>query len=157
MQNMKPLPFVKSNTEGVDRVRKEEGRYAFFMESSSIEYQTERDCRLTMLGGPLDSKGYGIALRKNSKYRDAFNSRILELQEKGELEKLKVKWWKSVEKGGGKCNKEQVTSTGGAQPLTLGHVGGVFVVLLGGCGLACVMAFIEFLWKSRKLAQHEGV
>ena len=41
--------------------------------------------------------------------------------------------------------------------MTLGHVGGVFVVLLGGCALACVMAFIEFLWKSRKLAQNEGV
>jgi len=33
----------------------------------------------------------------DSKYRTAFNSRILELAEQGELEKLKQKWWKNTE------------------------------------------------------------
>ena len=31
------------------------------MESNSIQYQTERNCELTQIGGLLDSKGYGIA------------------------------------------------------------------------------------------------
>lgn len=31
------------------------------MESTSIEYVTERNCDLTQVGGMLDTKGYGIA------------------------------------------------------------------------------------------------
>lgn len=51
-----------SNEEGVDRVDKGKGSYAFLMESTSIEYVIERKCELTQIGGMLDSKGYGIAM-----------------------------------------------------------------------------------------------
>ena len=60
--NSDPTNFMKSNGEGIDRVIKEEGKYAFLMESTTIEYITERKCGLTQIGGLLDSKGYGIAL-----------------------------------------------------------------------------------------------
>ena len=36
--------------------------YAFLMESTTIEYNIERECDTTQIGGLLDSKGYGIAL-----------------------------------------------------------------------------------------------
>ena len=32
------------------------------MESTTVEYTIERNCKLTQIGGLLDSKGYGIAL-----------------------------------------------------------------------------------------------
>lgn len=67
MMSMKPSPFVKSNDEGIKRVMSAKGQYAYFMESVSIEYHTQRECKLTQLGGLLDSKGYGIALRKSMK------------------------------------------------------------------------------------------
>lgn len=51
-----------SNQEGVDRVKKENGKYAFLIESIPMEYQTNRHCMLTQVGELLDSKGYGIAL-----------------------------------------------------------------------------------------------
>lgn len=35
------------------------------MESSSIEYVIERDCDVTQIGGLLDDKGYGIAMKKS--------------------------------------------------------------------------------------------
>ena len=54
--------MVGSNQDGIDKVLQEQGTYAFFMESTTIEYQTERDCRLQQIGGKLDSKSYGIAL-----------------------------------------------------------------------------------------------
>ena len=54
--------FVGSNSAGVDRVQKENGKYAFLMESTSVEYTVERRCDLIQIGGLLDSKGYGIAL-----------------------------------------------------------------------------------------------
>jgi len=52
------------------QVRKEDGMYAFFMEAAVIEYHIERKCDLTMIGGLLDSKGYGIALPPSKFKRD---------------------------------------------------------------------------------------
>ena len=39
----------------------------------------------------------------------------------------------------------------------LPNVGGVFVVLLGGMGVACLIAAVEFLWESKNTAKEEGV
>ena len=74
---------------GLDRVRKEDGMYAFFMEAASIEYHVERYCDLKQLGGLLDSKGYGIALPKDSPYTAAISAGVLSLQEDGVL---KAEW-----------------------------------------------------------------
>ena len=60
--------FVKSNSEGTDRVMKDNGKYAFLMESTSVEFIVERRCELTKVGGLLDTKGYGIALPPSKKY-----------------------------------------------------------------------------------------
>ena len=62
--------FASSNNAGKERVHKENGKYAFLMESTSVEYILERECELTQIGGLLDSKGYGIALppSKNKLY-----------------------------------------------------------------------------------------
>ena len=62
MESAKPSVYTSGNAEGIDRVRKEDGAYAFFMEAASIEYHIERKCDLMQLGGLLDSKGYGVAL-----------------------------------------------------------------------------------------------
>lgn len=57
-----PSVFVKTNSEGLDKVKKED--YAFLMESSSLEYLVAKECDLTPVGAVLGSNGYGIALRK---------------------------------------------------------------------------------------------
>jgi ionotropic glutamate receptor len=44
-----------------------------------------------------------------------------------------------------------------ANELSLANVGGVFVVLLAGMGLACLIAVFEFIWKSRQLATSDHV
>lgn len=62
MDSAKSSVFTSSNKEGVDRVLKGKGSYAFLMESTSIEYVIETNCELTQVGGLLDSKGYGIAM-----------------------------------------------------------------------------------------------
>ena len=51
-----PDVFVGSNDEGIERVEKADGKYAFFMESSSIQYIIERNCAVTQIGGTLDTK-----------------------------------------------------------------------------------------------------
>jgi ionotropic kainate glutamate receptor 2 len=60
MKNSEVL--ASTNEQGLSWVKK--GGYAFFMESTSIEYITERDCEVARVGDLLDSKGYGIAMRK---------------------------------------------------------------------------------------------
>lgn len=59
MQSAQPGVLLTNNDEGIERVKK--GNFAFLMESTTIEYYTERDCELTQIGTLLDSKGYGIA------------------------------------------------------------------------------------------------
>lgn len=50
--------------KGVKRAADENQKYAFLMESSQIEYETERHCSLTQVGKTIDNKGYGIAMKK---------------------------------------------------------------------------------------------
>jgi glutamate receptor, ionotropic, invertebrate len=57
MDSQRPTVFTTSNAEGVERVKKGKGGYAYLMESTSIEYTTERNCELTQIGSMLDSKG----------------------------------------------------------------------------------------------------
>lgn len=58
-----PDLLVPQNIDGVQKVL--DDNYAFLMESTSIEYQLARLCNLTQIGGLLDEKGYGIAMRKS--------------------------------------------------------------------------------------------
>ena len=53
--------------------------------------------------------------------------------------------------------QKEDTRANKASELSLANVGGVFVVLLAGMGLACLIAVFEFIWKSRKLASSENV
>lgn len=62
MQREQEEVLMPSNAAGVNKVVMESGKYAFFMESSTIEYIVERNCKLQKIGGNLDSKSYGIAL-----------------------------------------------------------------------------------------------
>ncbi|KFB52145.1 AGAP000801-PA-like protein [Anopheles sinensis] len=156
MESARPSVFAASNIEGVERVVKGKGSYAFLMESTSIEYVIERNCELTQVGGMLDSKGYGIAMPPNSPFRTAISSAVLKLQEEGKLHILKTRWWKE-KRGGGSCRDDTSKSSSTANELGLANVGGVFVVLMGGMGVACVIAVCEFVWKSRKVAVEERV
>ncbi|KAH8020804.1 hypothetical protein HPB51_004626 [Rhipicephalus microplus] len=146
MWNVMKDDLVSSNTEGVERV--ERGGYAFLMESASIEYVAQRRCELTQLRGLLDSKGYGIAMPQGSPYRSVLSSTILSLQESGTLQTLKDRWWK-VNDPARRCPDDQAASrTDAVSELGLPKVGGVFVVLLAGLGLACLIAFAEFFFKA---------
>ena len=41
--------MLSSNSEGVEKVEDANGKYAFFMESASIEYLVERHCKLSQV------------------------------------------------------------------------------------------------------------
>ena len=136
--------MVESNSEGMAKVLEEDGGYAFFMESTTIEYQVERNCKLTQIGGLLDSKSYGVALPQGSQLRSLVSSAIIRLREEGVIARLKKKWWQQ-ERGGGACQAEEAAA-GGVSELTLENVGGIFLVLLIGLLTGSLVAVVEVYW-----------
>ncbi|KAF7274436.1 hypothetical protein GWI33_012907 [Rhynchophorus ferrugineus] len=133
-----PEYMTKDNEEGVKRVESE--NYAYFMESTTIEYIVQRHCSLAQVGGLLDDKGYGIAMKKESPYRNDLSTAVIKLQETGKLTQLKIKWWKE-KRGGSTCSVSSETSE--AEALGLKNVGGVFLVLFVGAFLGLVGSFTE--------------
>ncbi|XP_035383555.1 glutamate receptor 3a isoform X4 [Electrophorus electricus] len=70
MKSAEPSVFVKTTPDGVARVRKSKGKFAFLLESTMNEYIEQRKpCDTMKVGGNLDSKGYGIATPKGSALR----------------------------------------------------------------------------------------
>uniref|UniRef100_A0AAQ5ZP34 Glutamate receptor n=1 Tax=Amphiprion ocellaris TaxID=80972 RepID=A0AAQ5ZP34_AMPOC len=146
MRSADPTVFVKNTNEGVVRVRKSKGKYAYLLESSMNEYIEQRKpCDTMKVGGNLDSKGYGVATPKGSPLRNPVNLAVLKLNEQGLLDKLKNRWWYDK----GECGTGGGDSKDKTSALSLSNVAGVFYILIGGLGLAMMVALVEFCYKSR--------
>lgn len=79
--------IMASNPDGLEKVIEQDGGYAFLMESSSIQYIIERNCKLTQIGGNLDNKGYGIPMHPHSPYKSLLDYAILQAQESNKSHK----------------------------------------------------------------------
>jgi len=69
------------------------------------------------------------------------------MQEKGEIQKLYNRWWK----GGSTCMRDEKKDSK-ANALNVENVGGIFVVLLGGCVLAIFVSLFEFVYYAKRNA-----
>ncbi|CAH4033917.1 glutamate receptor ionotropic, kainate 3-like [Pieris brassicae] len=132
--------LVVDNDVGVELV--ENSTYAFFMESTSIEYTKERHCDLLQVGGLLDSKSYAIGMKKGSPYRFYINDALIQLKEAGEIQKLKDLWWKE-KRGGGRCGETQDEAQ---KQLGMKNMLGAFVVLGVGCCIGLLISILDMLW-----------
>ncbi|XP_061103622.1 glutamate receptor 1-like isoform X3 [Conger conger] len=146
MKSADPSVFVKTTDEGVARVRRSKGKYAYLLESTMNEYIEQRKpCDTMKVGGNLDSKGYGVATPKGSALRIPVNLAVLKLNEQAVLDKLKNKWWYDK----GECGSKDSARKDKTSALSLSNVAGVFYILIGGLGLAMLVALVEFCYKSR--------
>lgn len=85
-----------------------------------------------------------------SPWRDKVSLSILDLQEKGIIQMLYDKWWKS----GLTCIRDEIKNKDGkANPLDFQNIGGVFVVLFVGLVLAIMIAFVEFIYKYKNTSK----
>lgn len=80
----------------------------------------------------------------------------MQLLNRRQLERLKEKWWNSNPKNI-KCDKQDDQSDG----ISIQNIGGVFIVIFVGIGLACITLAFEYWWyKYRKgskvIAVQEG-
>ncbi|CAG9860597.1 unnamed protein product [Phyllotreta striolata] len=133
-----PNDMMATTTDGIQRVL--EGNYAFFMESATIAYTVRRHCNLTSYGGLLDSKGFGIAVKKGSNLLGPLNRAIIKLQSSGELQRLKNVWW-NEKYAGDPCDAED-----DSVPLdkTVPHVNGLIAITFLGIAIAFVSSVLEF-------------
>ena len=70
MSGLGPAVMVKTHVEGLKKLRKSKGQYAFLLESSVNEYLNEQQpCNTMKVGNNLDSKGYGVATPVGSEFR----------------------------------------------------------------------------------------
>lgn len=81
-----------------------------------------------------------------SPWRDKISLAILELQEKGEIQMLYNKWWKSPKD---QCVADKSRQSNKANALGVNNIGGVFVLLLCGLAFAVLIAILEFCHNSR--------
>ena len=66
MRNSERSPFANTTQEGVEKVRKSNGKYAFLLESAMNDYyNSQPPCDTMMVGSLLDSKSYGIGVSKH--------------------------------------------------------------------------------------------
>ncbi|CAG9788011.1 unnamed protein product [Diatraea saccharalis] len=143
-QEMSKQKMPSNNDIGINKVMTE--NYAFLMESTSIEYTIERNCEVTMVGEPLDSKGYGIAMKKNSTYRHEMNLALLNLQEAGVLREMKRKWW-NEKHGGGACKEVDEHES---SKLSMASFLGLFLVLVVGCALGVLLSCCDLALAARR-------
>lgn len=103
----------------------------------------------------------------DSPYRGALSEAVLLMQESGEISAMKIKWWKE-KRGGGACTVckqknwfinllkitflQKTAAEGGADELTVANVGGVFVVLMSGGGVAVLVSIFEMLYDVKNRA-----
>ncbi|XP_053604549.1 glutamate receptor ionotropic, kainate 2-like [Plodia interpunctella] len=148
--HMRQHRMPDSNNEGINKVLNES--YAFLAESTTIEYTVERNCNVTMVGNLLDSKGYGLAMKKNSPYRQELNLALLRFQEAGILREMKHKWWKEMH-GGGACDVAEEYAN---EELRMANFLGLFLVLVVGSALGIVVSCVDLAWAAARSTREPG-
>ncbi|KAG8282323.1 Ionotropic receptor 25a [Homalodisca vitripennis] len=150
-QAMKEAKMPATLDEAVKRVRdspsSSEG-FAYLGDATDIKYLAMTNCDLQMVGDEFSRKPYAIAVQQGSPLKDQFNNAILQLLNKRRLEKLKETWW-TLNPEKKMCEKQDDQSDG----ISIHNIGGVFIVIFVGIGLACITLALEYWWyKYRKPA-----
>ncbi|KAM3611627.1 uncharacterized protein V6R79_021704 [Siganus canaliculatus] len=138
---------VEESKEGIRKVKY--GRFGFVWDAAVLEYvaNNDEDCSFYTVSNSASDRGYGIAMQHGSPYRDIFSQRILELQQNGDMDILKLKWWPKDSP----CDlygSVQTRQHGNA--LDIHSFAGVFCVLAAGVVLSCLIAMVESWWSRRK-------
>ncbi|XP_023692515.1 glutamate receptor ionotropic, delta-2 isoform X1 [Paramormyrops kingsleyae] len=138
---------VEESRDGIRKVKY--GHFAFVWDAAVLEYVAinDEDCSLYTVGSSISDRGYGIAMQHGSPYRDIFSQRILELQQNGDMDVLKLKWWPR-DSSCDMYSSVQTRQRGSA--LDIHSFAGVFCVLAAGVVLSCLIAMVETWWNRRK-------
>ncbi|PSN38557.1 Ionotropic receptor 25a [Blattella germanica] len=144
-QAMKEAKFPDSLEAAVARVMESKSSsegFAFIGDATDIRYLVLTSCDLQMVGEEFSRKPYAIATQQGSPLKDQFNNAILQLLNKRKLEKLKEQWWNQNPEKKRNCEKQDDQTDG----ISIQNIGGVFIVIFVGIGLACITLAFEYWW-----------
>ena len=57
--------WMSNNKAGMEKVLRDNGKFAFIMEKKSSEYYAQNNCQFIHIGGLLNEKSYAIAMPKS--------------------------------------------------------------------------------------------
>ncbi|KAH1005541.1 ionotropic receptor 25a [Dendroctonus ponderosae] len=148
-QAMKEAGLPPDLDTAIERVKKSKSSsegFAYLGDATDIKYLEITNCDMAIVGEEFSRKPYAIAVQQGSPLKDQFNTAILQLLNRRELERLKERWWnKNPEKK--QCEKADDQADG----ISIQNIGGVFIVIFVGIGLACITLAFEYWWyKYRK-------
>ncbi|EDO30203.1 predicted protein, partial [Nematostella vectensis] len=136
--------FVNNSAEGIEKVMNE--NYAFIWDSAVLEFvaHNQISCGTLITSGSVFGRiGYGFGLAKDSPYTKQLSNAILQLRHAGYMEFLDRKWLKANDK----C-AEAAEKAKSENQLTFEDLSGVFIVLIAGIGVSCVVLVLEWIWAS---------
>ncbi|KAL3878973.1 hypothetical protein ACJMK2_031295 [Sinanodonta woodiana] len=128
--------MVSCVKEGYERVLKE--KYAFIWDSPSVRHEISKNCDLMEIGTPFNHKGYSIATQKDSPFTEKLSLALLDLSERGILNHLEGKWWRSP-------NCPDPRSSAKSTAIEIEAASGMFIVLLAGIVLSAIACALEYL------------
>ncbi|TRY77929.1 hypothetical protein TCAL_07724 [Tigriopus californicus] len=147
-QSMQEAGLPQSFDQALEWVRdspsSSEG-YAFLGDATDIRYQVLTNCDLQMVGEEFSRKPYALAVQQGSPLKDQFNDAILKLLNQRKLETLKERWWNQNPKK--KVCDDDDDSSGG---ISIYNIGGVFIVIFVGIGLAIITLIFEYWYYKNK-------
>lgn len=98
-----------------------------------------------MVGEEFSRKPYALAVQQGSPLKDQLNDAILKLLNQRKLETLKERWWNQNPQK--KVCEEADDNSGG---ISIHNIGGVFIVIFIGIGLAIVTLGVEYWYYKYK-------
>jgi len=147
-QSMKKSGLPSTFEEAVARVRKSTSSssgYAFLGDATDIKYAVLTNCDLQIVGEEFSSKPYALAVQQGSPLKDLLTDGILKLLNLRKLEEFKEDWWKR-NPNAVDCENYEDTEGG----ISISNIGGVFIVIFVGIGLAVVTLIFEFWYYKYK-------
>lgn len=145
MITTKPNVYVQNISEAVERVRKNNGRYAFIGEAGEISYlASQKPCDLLVTGGYISRTSYALAVQKGSPLREQLSHAIEALRDTGVLEDLEKEWWDR--KLHDRCANLTVWEKQGIFSFTIVDLQGIYYFLLLGVGCALLVLLFEVIW-----------
>ncbi|KAL7645090.1 UNVERIFIED_CONTAM: hypothetical protein RMT77_003468 [Armadillidium vulgare] len=143
-QSMQEAGLPKTFEDALERVRASKSSsegFAYLGDATDIRYQVLTNCDLQIVGEEFSRKPYALAVQQGSPLKDQLNDAILKLLNQRKLETLKERWWnQNPEKK--ECEEEDDQSEG----ISIENIGGVFIVIFVGIGLACITLAFEYWW-----------
>ncbi|CAC5424221.1 unnamed protein product [Mytilus coruscus] len=137
---MSTMPYVTSRADAVELART--GEFAFMTDISQLQFIQLQDCEAFALAQEVfNQAGLGFVMPENAPYKEAFNLNIMKMHEAGMTERWKDKWWSKINT----CST--VSRTGGANPLGMDSIAGVFLVYVCVVGVAIITFLLNLFWQ----------